>query len=156
MLPWIWRLLALGLATPVLTMGAAAAACASLWLRYRAPMRDRNALGALGQPLFALPTAGVLVIGGAVGETFLPAGGWLVWLVAFDLAALVLLRRAIHVGLIEEAAEVPIGPEFTCSNCGAQTARHTFCGNCGISLQALPKSRPQTPGLGGPATEANQ
>ena len=28
-----------------------------------------------------------------------------------------------------------------CANCGATTARHTFCGNCGISLHALPKRR---------------
>jgi hypothetical protein len=137
--PWIWRLLSLGIAMPVLTMGAAAAACAALWLRHRAPARDAEALGALGHPLVALPAAALLVMGGAVGETFLPAGGWLGWLVAFDLVVIVLLRRAIHVGLLEESLEIPIGPEFTCPNCGARTARHTFCSNCGISLQALPK-----------------
>ncbi len=154
-LPWIWRLLALGVGTPVLTMGAAGSMCASLWLRYRAPMRDRGALGLLGHPLFALPAAGVLVVGGAIGETFLPAGGWLAWLLAFDLVALVLLRRAIHVGLLEEEAEIPIGPELTCSNCGAQTARHTFCGSCGISLQALPKSRPRSTGPAGAPAQAH-
>jgi hypothetical protein len=74
-----------------------------------------------------------------VGETFLPAGAWLGWLVAFDLVVIVLLRRAIHVGLLEESLEIPIGPEFTCPNCGVLTARHTFCSGCGISLQALPK-----------------
>jgi hypothetical protein len=137
--PWIWRLLSLGIAMPVLTMGAAAAVCAALWLRHRAPARDAEALGRLGQPLVALPAAALLVMGGAVGETFLPAGAWLGWLVAFDLVAIVLLRRAIHVGLLEESLEIPIGPEFTCANCGARTARHTFCSNCGISLQALPK-----------------
>lgn len=142
--PWIWRLLSLGIAMPVLTMGAAAAACAALWLRHRAPARDAEALGPLGHPLVALPVAAVLVMGGAVGETFLPAGGWLGWLVAFDLVVIVLLRRAIHVGLLEESLEIPIGPELTCANCGARTARHTFCSNCGISLQALPK-------LSGPA-----
>lgn len=137
--PWIWRLLSLGIAMPVLTMGAAAAACAALWLRHRAPARDAEALGPLGHPLVAVPVAALLVMGGAVGETFLPAGGWLGWLAAFDLVVIVLLRRAIHVGLLEESLEIPIGPEFTCPNCGAQTARHTFCSNCGISLQALPK-----------------
>jgi hypothetical protein len=140
--PWIWRLLSVGLAMPVLTMGAAAAACAALWLRYRAPARDAEALGAVGHPLVALPLAAALVMGGAVGETFLPAGAWLAWLAAFDLVAIIMLRRAIHVGLLEEALEIPIGPELTCPNCGALTARHTFCGNCGISLQALPKTRP--------------
>lgn len=138
-LPWIWRLLALGVAMPVLTMGAAAAACAALWLRHRAPARDAEALGLLGHPAVAVPAAALLVMGGAVGETFLPAGAWLGWLVAFDLVVLVLLRRAIHVGLLEESLEIPVGPEFTCTNCGELTARHTFCGHCGISLQALPK-----------------
>lgn len=137
--PWVWRLLSLGIAMPVLTMGAAGAACAALWLRHRAPARDSEALGPLGHPLVALPMAAGLVMVGAVGETFLPAGGWLGWLVALDLVVIVLLRRAIHVGLLEESLEIPVGPEFTCSNCGAQAARHTFCSNCGISLQALPK-----------------
>ena len=155
--PWIWRLLALGVAMPVLTMGAAAAACAALWLRYRAPARDGEALGPTGHPAVALPLAALMVMGGAVGETFLPAGGWIAWLLVFDLVALVLLRRAIHVGLLEESLELPIGPPFACPDCGALTARHTFCGHCGISLQALPKSLPTSvPALGaiGPIGEA--
>ena len=138
-LPWIWRLFSLGVATPVLTIGAAAAACAALWLRYRAPARDAEALGPAGHPAVALPLAAGLVAAGAAGETFLPAGAWLAWLVALDLVVMVLLRRAIHVGLLEEALEVPIGPPIVCPNCGEQTAQHTFCGSCGISLQALPK-----------------
>jgi hypothetical protein len=157
-IPWIWRLLSLGVAMPVLMMGAAAAACGALWLRYRAPARDAEALGPMGHPAVALPVAALLVMGGAVGEVFLPAGAWLAWLVAFDLVVIVLLRRAIHVGLLEEAVEIPIGPEFTCPNCGQETARHTFCGSCGISLQALPKARTGEPAaksgpLSGPAPE---
>jgi hypothetical protein len=89
-----------------------------------------------------------------VGETFLPTWAWLLWLAAFDLVVIVMLRRAIHVGLLEEALEIPIGPELTCPNCGEQTARHTFCGNCGISLQALPKARDRGPApIGGPASQ---
>jgi len=26
-----------------------------------------------------------------------------------------------------------------CPNCGQETPHHTFCGNCGISLAALPR-----------------
>lgn len=103
-LPWVWRLLSLGLGMPIVTMGAAATACAALWLRYRAPARDAEALGALGHPVLALPLAGLFVAGAAVGETFLSAGGWLIWLVVFDLVAISLLERAIHTGLLEEAA----------------------------------------------------
>jgi hypothetical protein len=150
-LPWIWRLLSWALGMPILTMGAAAAACAALWLRYRAPTRDAGALGALGHPAVALPLAGLLVMGGAVGETFLSAGGWLAWLAAFDLVAISLLRRSIHIGLLEESSETPIGGDLVCPNCGHPTARHTFCGYCGISLQALPT----IPGLRQPSgTEA--
>jgi len=108
-LPWIWRLLSLGLGMPIVTMGAAAAACAALWLRYRAPVRDAEALGALGHPAAALPLAGLLVAGAAVGETFLSAGGWLVWLVVFDVVAISLLAQTIHVGLVEEAAAAGAG-----------------------------------------------
>jgi hypothetical protein len=108
-LPWVWRLLSLGLGMPIVTMGAAAAACAALWLRHRAPVRDANALGTLGHPVVALPLAGLFVAGAAVGETFLSAGGWLLWLLAFDLVAISLLERTIHVGLLEESAAASAG-----------------------------------------------
>jgi hypothetical protein len=112
-LPWVWRLLSLGLGMPIVIMGAAAAPCAALWLRYRAPARDAQALGALGHPALALPLGGLLVAGAAVGETFLSAGGWLVWLLVFDLVAISLLRRTIHVGLLEEAAASGAGGPST-------------------------------------------
>ena len=108
-LPWVWRLLSLGLGMPIVTMGAAAAACAALWLRYRAPVRDAQALGRLGHPAVALPLAGLLVAAAAVGETFLSAGGWLLWLVVFDFVAISLLARTIHVGLLEESAATEAG-----------------------------------------------
>ena len=152
--PWIWRVLSIGVATPVLAMCAAGIACAGLWLRYRAPLRDSQALGTSGHPAVAVPLAGALVVGGAIGETFLAGGAWLLWLVAFDLVGLVLLRRAIHLGLLEESREIPLGPEITCPNCGSTSARHTFCGHCGISLQALPKARPASPGASRPTPEA--
>jgi len=140
-LPWVARLLTLALATPVLSMSAIGAAVAAIWLRYRAPVRDRGALGVLGRPPVAVATAAVLVVAGAVGETFLPVGLWLASVVVLDLVGLALLRRALHLGLIEEAAEAGIGPPIVCANCGATTARHTFCGNCDIALRALPKPR---------------
>ena len=140
-LPWIVRLVTLAVATPVLSMAAVGAAVAAVWLRYRAPARDRGALGAAGHPAVAIATAAALVIAGAVTETVLPVGAWLACVVALDLVALALLRRALHLGLAEEAAEIEIGPPIVCANCGAQTAHHTFCGSCGIALKALPKAR---------------
>jgi hypothetical protein len=76
-----------------------------------------------------------------VSETFLDVGAWLAVLVVLDAVALLLLRSALHVGLLEEAGEQAIGPEIRCANCGAMTASHTFCGNCGIALRALPSAR---------------
>lgn len=139
--PWVERLVGLAIATPVLWMSALGAATAAIWLRYRAPVRDRGVLGITGLPLVAIPLAALLVIAGAIGETFMAAGTWLGWLVVLDLVALVLLRRALHVGLLEEAAEGEIRPEIRCVNCLSMTPMHTFCSNCGIALKALPKVR---------------
>ena len=58
---------------------------------------------------------------------------------ALAAVALVWLRRTLHVGLLEEAFEIEIGDEITCGNGGKSPRRHTFCGNCGIALHALPK-----------------
>jgi ribosomal protein L32 len=60
---------------------------------------------------------------------------------ALAAVALLWLRRVLHLGLLEEAFEIEIGETVTCANCGQPTRRHTFCGNCGISLHALPKRR---------------
>jgi hypothetical protein len=153
--PWIWRLLTTSVALPVLFMAAIGFATAACWLRYRAPVKDRGALGSLGHPAVAVPVAALLVVAGTIAETFMAAGTWLAWLIVLDVIALALLRRAVHVGLLEEAAEIPIGPPFTCANCGESTARHSFCGNCGISLQALPKApRPDPPAPGSPSEAA--
>ena len=56
-------------------------------------------------------------------------------------AALLWLRRIIHVGLIQEAREIPVGDPDPCPSCARITPRHTFCGACGVSLRALPKDR---------------
>jgi hypothetical protein len=147
--PWIARLVAIAIATPVLTMSSVALVGAALWLRYRAPMKERGALGPLGRPVIATMVAMALVVAGAIGETFLPAGAWLAWLVAFDVVGLLLLRRTLHIGLLEEASERDIGEPIRCANCGAMTAAHTFCGHCGISLKALPKPAPEAPATRG-------
>jgi hypothetical protein len=150
--PWGARLLALAVATPVLAMSAVGFAGAAIWLRYRAPVADRRALGWIGRAPVAVALALILVIAGAASETFLPVGVWLAWLIVLDLGALVLLRGALHVGLLEEAGEREIGPEIRCANCGAQTATHTFCVNCGIALRALPNSRPTVDAAAGSFT----
>jgi ribosomal protein L32 len=140
--PWMARAVTLSVAMPVLVMAAVGAAAAAFWLRYRAPAADRRALGVLGHPVVAVAAACALVVLGALGQPLLPVGLWLAALAVLDAVALLWLRRTIHLGLLQEASEIPIGPPLECPNCGAQTPRHSFCVNCGISLAALPKRKP--------------
>lgn len=147
--PWVARLAGIAVATPVLSMSAVALVGAALWLRYRVPIKERGALGPLGVPAVALAVALLLVIAGGISETFMPVGAWLAFVVVLDIVGLLLLRRALHVGLLEEASEREIGPPIRCANCGAMTAEHSFCAHCGVSLRALPKPPPAaatTPG----------
>jgi RsiW-degrading membrane proteinase PrsW (M82 family) len=139
--PWIVRLLELAVALPLLSAGAIGAAAGALWLRYRAPVVDRAALGRLGHPLVALPLAGAFLVAAALVQLHLPRVASFAFLIVLAAVALLWLRRVIHIGLLQEAAEVPIEAEIVCANCGRSTPRHTFCARCGISLRALPKSR---------------
>ncbi len=138
---WVWRLLALGVAMPVLAMAVVGLACAALWLRYRAPVRDSGALGPSGRPGPAIVLAALALVAAALAETVLAAAAWLALLVVFDVAGLILLRRAIHLGLVQESREIDVGRPIECPNCHEATPLHTFCGSCGVSLQALPKRR---------------
>ena len=138
---WIVRVLELGVAIPLLTGAVVGGACASLWLRYRSSVRDRAALGPAGSPWVALPLAAATLVAAALAETTLTDWWLLPVLVALDVAALIWLRRAIHLGLLQEAAEHPVGPAIRCPNCGADTPHLTFCIDCGVSFQALPKER---------------
>jgi hypothetical protein len=144
--PWIVRLLSLGVVVPVLAACAVGAATGALWLRYRAPVRDRNVLGPLGSPFVAIPLAAGMLVGAALIQLY--TNTWLeLFLLAVDaLLALLWLRQMIHLGLLQEASEIEIGPPVTCTNCGKATPRHTFCGYCGVSLAAQPKqARPARP-----------
>jgi hypothetical protein len=76
----------------------------------------------------------------------------LIALLILDIAALVWLRKVIHLGLLEESLELEVGPDIVCANCGRPTPQHTFCINCGISLKALPKGRPAS-GMARPQPE---
>ena len=139
--PWVARLLELAVALPLMSAGVVGAVAGAFWLRYRAPVRDRRALGALSHPLLAVGLAAAFFVGAALTQLFLPAIVTLVVLFALAAAALVWLRRVLHVGLLQEAAEIDVGPALQCANCGHRTPQHSFCANCGISLRALPKGR---------------
>ena len=140
-LAWIGRILALGIAIPVTAGGAIGAACGAIWLRYRAPVRDRGELRWFGSPPVAVSGAGILLVASALA-TFLP-GPLIDVAVQFAVAgaAVIWLRVTLHVGLLDEAYEVDIGAPILCANCGQMTDQHTFCGQCGVALHALPKRR---------------
>jgi hypothetical protein len=141
--PWIIRLLEIGILIPLVWAGAIGAAAGALWLRYRAPVRDRHALGPLGSPPLAFLASSLLLIAAPAGLQVLDRTPGFIWVALLAAAAVILLRRVIHLGLVEEAGEVDIGPDVLCANCHRPTPRHTFCGQCGIALRALPK--PRTP-----------
>ncbi len=139
-LPWLVRLATLGLAQPILLATVIGSVCAALWLRYRAPVSDRSALGWLGVPTLAILAGAILLGISAAGRVVFPLLGGFVATGIVAAIGLVWLRATIHLGLLEEANESGIGPPTRCANCGRMTPGHTFCGWCGVSLQALPRS----------------
>ncbi len=153
-LPWLIRLASLGIAQPVLLAAIVGSVCAAFWLRYRAPVRDRNALGRLGVPALAVLAGLGLLAAATTAKVVLDLFGGLLATAAAAAIGLVWLRATIHLGLVEEANESGIGPPTRCPNCGRLTPGHTFCGWCGVSLQALPKSAtaPAPPDVPEPAT----
>lgn len=150
-LPWLIRLATLGLAQPILVAAVTGSMCGAFWLRFRAPVRDRTALGRLGSPALAVLGGALLIAATAVARaTFDVTEGLGATLVAAAIG-LVWLRATIHLGLLEEANEADVGPPVRCPNCGRMTPGHTFCGWCGISLQAAPRSKPIEPAAVEPA-----
>ena len=140
-LPWIVQLISLGILQPVIAAGSIGAATAAIWLRYRAPVRDRAALGPLGTPLIAVVAAAALLVVAGLARTGLSLIPETVVLLVEAALALLWLRRALQLGLIEELHELQDAPEVRCPNCGRATPGVGFCGNCGISLSALPRAR---------------
>ncbi len=137
--PWLVQLLTVGVAQPILSAAVAAIVAGTIWLRVRAPARDRQAMGPVSNPFVAI-LAGAVVLGAAgIGRFVLPSIAALVWLVVLAAVALVWMRLLIHLGLLQEAAEIEIGPQVVCPECGALTPHHTFCISCGIALRALPR-----------------
>src|SRR6188508_2368352 len=153
---WAIKIVSLGIIEPLIAAGVIGAVAGAFWLHYRAPVADRSGLGLIGQPLTAMLAGGALLVAAGLARSTLdPVLTLLVELVVVAIA-LLWLRVVIHFGLLEEAREVGIGPSLRCPNCGQETPHHTFCGNCGISLAALPRrARPHVhPEAGAPAAPA--
>ncbi len=143
-LPWVVQLLSLGVLQPVIAAGAIGALAAALWLRYRAPVTDRHALGLVGRPFFALLAAAALLVAASLAKTLLPLIPQTLVLAVVAVLALLWLRRALHLGLIQESREITVERDLRCPNCGLMTPEHTFCGQCGVALRAVPRARRST------------
>jgi hypothetical protein len=152
-LPWVVRLVGLGIASPVIAAGALGAATGAIWLRYRAPVGDRDRLGIVGRPAVAIVGAALLLVAAAIGQIVLPFLAALAWLALLAAVAMIWLRAVIHLGLLQEAAEIAIGDAIRCPNCTRPTPFHSFCGHCGISLRALPKTVVRAPSDPAPSVD---
>jgi hypothetical protein len=140
-IPGLVQLAVIAIALPLVTMAAMAATAGAVWLKVRAPIRDRSALGRLGSPYIAFPLGAALLVVSAVVQITLPSGLALAIIAALAVLALLWLRQVIHVGLLEEALLIEDAPIITCANCGQRTRLGAYCESCGIALAALPGSR---------------
>ena len=139
--PWLVKLATIAIALPLVTMAPMAASAGAIWLRLRAPIRDRRALGRLGSPYIALLLAAAILVLSEVAQLEVASGLALAIIAALALVSLLWLRQVIHVGLLEEALLIEDAPIINCVNCGQRTRRGSFCEYCGIALSALPASR---------------
>jgi ribosomal protein L32 len=139
--PWLVQLGIIAIALPLVTMAAMGAVAGAVWLKLRAPIRDRRALGRLGSPYLAAPLGVAMLMLAAIVQMTVASGLALAIIALLALLALLWLRQVIHVGLLEEALLIEDAPIITCANCGERTRRGSFCESCGIALAALPASR---------------
>jgi hypothetical protein len=137
--PWLLRVLTLGIALPVLQAATLGATAASFWLRFRGPRRDRRLHRLFAQPALALVAAAVALVGAALLQIYLDRWAALAAIAALDVVVLVWLRFAIHLGLVEEQAQVHEQPPGLCANCHRELPRGAFCSYCGVAVRALPK-----------------
>ena len=139
--PWLVQLALISIGLPIVTMSAMSAVAGAVWLKRRAPIRDRRALGRLGSLYLVVPLGAGFLIVSAIVQITLPSGVALAIVAVLAVLGLLWLRQVIHLGLLEEALEVEDAPIITCANCGHRTRHGAFCEYCGISLSALPSSR---------------
>ncbi|MFL5679976.1 MAG: hypothetical protein ACJ77B_05185 [Chloroflexota bacterium] len=138
-LPWVLRVLSAGILTPVFTGSLMGGLGGALWLRYRAPVRDRAVLGAIGRPAVAAVVAALGFVVAAAARLTLPQAIASGVLAVLTVLALLWVRRVIHLGLVEEAIEAIEDGDVLCANCERPTLRGRFCTECGVALRALPK-----------------
>lgn len=133
-----WALLTIqdAILTPLLYAATTGLICSALWLA-----RDRTErVGRYG--LLPLPAAIMIAVLGIIVPPFAVnlLGGDvlnLVWYAGTIVVLLLLLRRILHVGLIEKARELAAGGEVVCPHCAHIVPDAAFCRHCGIALRSI-------------------
>lgn len=92
-LPWLVQLATIAIAVPLVTMAAMGAAVGVVWLKFRAPIRDRSAFGRLGTLYVAVPLGGGLLVLSAIVQLTLPSGVALAIIAVLAVLALLWLRQ---------------------------------------------------------------
>ena len=121
-LPWIVRLLSLGIASPLIAAGSIGSAVGAIWLRFRAPVADRHRLGLVGRPIVAVVAAAALLVAAAIGQLVLPFTAALIWLAILAVVRAALAARGDPPGPAPGGGRDRRRPRDRCPNCGRLTA----------------------------------
>ncbi len=134
---WALPTVRIALLTPLLDAATTGLICAALWLR-RDPQPATRRLGALA----SWP---VVLLLGALGQIAPPLLSSLlpglvmqiIWYALTLLVLMLLLRRVLHIGLIEKARPLGHGQTLICPQCHHEVSDLPFCPNCGLALLSI-------------------
>ena len=97
-----------GVAQPILSASVAAIVAGTVWLRVRAPKRDRAAMGRFSDPVVAILLGGLLLAAAGLSRLLLAPLVGLASIAGLAILSLIWMRLLIHLGLMQEQyATVP-------------------------------------------------
>ncbi|MGZ3664713.1 MAG: PrsW family glutamic-type intramembrane protease [Ktedonobacterales bacterium] len=143
-----WALLTIRVAllVPLVDAATTGLICAALWTRRdRDPATHVQSRGAFTSLPIALLIAALGQVVPALASAYL--GGPilpLVWYAATLAVLIPLVRRELHIGLLEKAGVRHPGGTPRCPHCGHLVGDVAFCPNCGLALQATGKRTRRT------------
>lgn len=136
---WLLPIAKTAILSPLLFAASIGLVCAVLWLR-RDPAPPRRQLGLLASLPAALAVAALVLIVPALGSAF---GGdqvvTILWYAGALLVAVLVVRRVVHVALVEKAHELGHGGTMRCPHCQHPAPDVPFCPTCGMALRATGK-----------------
>lgn len=133
------RNIPIALLKPLLYAATTGLICAALWLKYDRTPPERE----MG-PLTSLPVAiAAAVLGLLIPNVGVGAYGGLLlnilWYGVALLGLMLLLRRVLHVGLLDKARSIGHGGTIRCPHCHQTVEDLPFCPNCGIAMRSVTK-----------------